>query len=828
MTLLDDALALHAAGLCVLPAAEDGSKRPAVDWKQYQHERPDEAQLRRWFGGTRAGLGIVCGKVSGGVELTEVEGAAVKAGALVDLAELVDQAGETELWRRVTVDGYAVMSPSGGLHLLYRLAGAEVPGNTKLAATAEHVTLAETRGEGGWVVTAPSAGTVHPTGRAWRVAAGTPAAIPTITADERARLHRLVRSLDQRPVPAPPAPASPFAPLSRAGAGDGISPGDDYNNRAEWSDVLDGWRLVFTRGPVGYWRRPGKSTGISATTGYGEGDWLYPFTSSTELEPERTYTKFGAYAALHHGGDHAAAAKALQAQNYGRRTERVNLDHLRPVPAPPASSAPASAAAAALAIGPAPITAASAGAQPIGGYTLTDTGNAQLLVAAYGHQLRYVPERGAWLRWAGHRWDVDEAGEHVELVKRAMHDAIDATTDDPARKHYNRSLSRRGIEAAVALARTDPAIVARQDHLDQHAHLLATPAGAVDLRTGELLAVDPAQLHTRSTLVAPDPELPTPHWHQFLADTFGGDVELTAYVQRLLGYSATGNVDAHVLPFAYGASGQNGKSVLMDVVQAILADYAGTAPGSFLTTGPAQHETEVARLAGLRFVIASEVDQQAKFAEAKVKLLTGGDRLTARFMRRDHFTWSPTHKLWLMGNHQPKVTAGGNSFWRRLRLLPFRFTVPAERRNLRLAAELIADEAPGILAWIIAGARAYYAGGLADPASVLAATREYAEQEDDLGRFVADRLVLVEGAAREHVVTDTRQVTAAYSRWCHDERVDELSAQQFGRELRGRWPITERRSNGRRFYVGVSVLADDDGPTYHQPAHPRLPFTPLS
>jgi replicative DNA helicase len=334
-SLLDDALALHAAGLCVLPAAEDGSKRPAVDWKQYQHERPDESQLRRWFGGTRAGLGIVCGKVSGGVELTEVEGAAVHAGALVDLAELVDESGETELWRRVTVDGYAVMSPSGGLHLLYRLADAEVPGNTKLAATAEHVTLAETRGEGGWVVTAPSAGTVHPTGRAWRVAAGSPATIPTITADERARLHRLVRSLDQRPVPAPPAPASPFAPLSRAGAGDGISPGDDYTARAEWRDVLAGWRLVFTRGAVGYWRRPGKSTGISATTGYGGSDLLYVFSSSTEFEPERSYDRFGAYAVLHHSGDFPAAAAALRAKGYGGQPAEQPVTAEQPAVASP-------------------------------------------------------------------------------------------------------------------------------------------------------------------------------------------------------------------------------------------------------------------------------------------------------------------------------------------------------------------------------------------------------------------------------------------------------------------------------------------------------------
>lgn len=331
--ILDAALALDAAGLCVLPAAGDGSKRPAVEWRRWQRERPDVDQLRAWFAdGRRTGLGIVCGAVSGGLEVTELEGRAVDAGALTTLAELAELAGEGELWRQLTLDGWLVRSPSGGVHLLYRLTDADVPGNTKLAATAEHVTLAETRGAGGWVITAPSHGTVHPSGGAWLTLAGSVDTLPTITADERSRLHTLVRQLDERPAPAP-AVASPFAALSRGS--DGVSPGDDYAERTSWDDLLTpaGWRRVFSRGAVDYWRRPGKAHGISATTGYGDGDWLYVFTSSTEFDPERTYTRFGAYAALHHGGDHKAAARALLDQGYGQRPVELHpVD--RPAPAP--------------------------------------------------------------------------------------------------------------------------------------------------------------------------------------------------------------------------------------------------------------------------------------------------------------------------------------------------------------------------------------------------------------------------------------------------------------------------------------------------------------
>ena len=817
-TLLDAALALHAAGLCVLPAAEDASKRPAVDWKTYQANRPDEAQLRSWFDdGRRTGLGVVCGAVSGGLELCELEGRAVQAGALTDLAELATNSGLGDLWAKVTAGGYVVRSPSGGVHLLYRLTGVAVPGNTKLAALHDHTTLAETRGEGGWVVTAPSHGRVHPTGGAWAVVLGSPATIPTLDADERHALHVLVAQLDQRPQPAP---ASVFTAHSSGRTDDGISPGDDYAARTTWAQVLEpaGWRHLFDRGPVGHWRRPGKNDGISATTGFGEGDWLYVFTSSTALEPQRTYTKFGAYAALQHDGDHQAAAKALQADGLGRAATRHNPTSTRHLSAVP--DTPRTDGANALAPDPAPVPA------PQGGYTLTDSGNAELLVATFGDRIRYVPERGMWLRWAGHRWAEDTVGEHMQHAKATLTAAIDGTpTDQKAvHKHLQASLSRRGLEAMVALARTDPAVVAPAATLDAHRHLLCTPGGTVDLHTGQLAPADPGQLHTRATAVTPDPTTPTPRWDAFLTDTFRGDTELVAYMQRLAGYAATGSVTAHVLPFLLGPGG-NGKGVLTEVLLTLLADYATTAPGTFLTAGRDQHETEIARLHGMRLVVASEVDQGARFAEAKVKLLTGGDILTARFMRRDHFTFVPSHKLWLMANHQPQVAAGGASFWRRLRLVPFRHQVPDERRVDGLADLLVTEEGPGILAWVMAGTRAFYAGGLADPPRVLADTATYAEEEDALGRFVAERLVVADSPAASVLELDSRVVRAEYARWCHDEGVDELDAAQFGRELRARFGIGQRRSNGRRFYLGVSLLADDDRPTWTQPAPAGL-FTP--
>jgi P4 family phage/plasmid primase-like protien len=803
--LLTAALALHEAGLCVLPAATDGSKRPAVDWKRWQHERPDVAQLTDWLtSGRYDGIGVVAGAVSGNVEMTELEGRAAQAGALARILDIATEAGDRELIDRLLA-GYVVISPSGGIHIVYRVGeGFTVPGNTKLAATAEHVTLAETRGEGGWYVTAPSFGRTHPTHRPWALA--TAGVIPTITADERDRFHALVRTLDERPVAAPSTP-NPFAPLSRAGSTDGISPGDDYNARTTWDEVLtaDGWTRAFTRGEVTMWRRPGKTHGISATTGH-MGDWLYPFTSSTVLEPERTYTRFGYLAAWTHGGDHAKAAQALQSLGYGRKATVVQLQVPAPALAPTADgiTVPAPEHEATVT----PLTAA---------FGLTDIGNARLFVAVHGHRLRYVPERSDWLVWTGARWEVDTLGEHVELAKDVLEDAARQADDKVAAQHFARSMTRRGLEAMIALARTDPNIRVTINLLDANPSALCTPGGVVDLRTGELHPAAPDELHTRSTPVAPA-AMATPRWDAFLADTYGGDAELIGYVQRLAGYSASGDVSAHILPFLYGPSGQNGKSVLMEVLVTLLGGYATTAPGSFLTQGPGQHEAEIARLHGARLVACSETEAGARFAEAKVKMLTGGDRITARFLYGSHFSYDPTAKLWLMANDRPAVSSGGTSFWRRLRLINHPHKVPDAKRIDGLAQILIREEGPGILAWIVAGAVAYYADGLHTPASVKAATAGYAHDEDDLGRFIEQRLIV--GPITE-VATPTNVITAAYHRWCADEGVEPVNAKRFGMDLRTRCGAQLHRTNGRRFYLGIAVAADE-----HESIFTPLPRNP--
>jgi putative DNA primase/helicase len=820
--ILKTALAWHDAGATVLPAAADGSKRPALEWKGYQTQQPTREQVEAWFDDNRhAGLGLLCGQASGNLEMLELEGRAVDTGAVDELAEVVRLADLGDLWELVTTGGYSEHTPSGGLHLLYRVADEQVPGNLKLARDPAGLVLAETRGEGGWVVIAPSAGTTHPTGEAWTVLFGGPDTVPTITAAQRHQLHQLVRALDRTPT-RDPMPAPPRLAIVRPEGG--VSPGDDFEARVDWTDPLllggAGWTPMWTRGGRTYWRRPGKDTpGISATTGgAADGrDRLYVFSSSTDFEQEVPYTKLGAYAVLHHAGNHTDAARTLKTQGFGKASplapdpaaaQREMLAELLPDSVGSKIGTGREAAnqriltavdgtSARVLAEPAPAPHA---------YGPTEDGMARALVAHHGHELRYCPQRGRWLQWDGARWQWDEAEHHRELI-RSLARALPDDGDREDRTFKKRALSAAGTAGIERLARSDAQVVVSLSQLDADPWILNTPSGIIDLRTGLLRPSDPAALCTRSTAVPINPAADPARWDQFLADTFD-DPGLTSYLQRLVGYSAVGMVGPHVLPFAFG-SGGNGKGVFLEALTGVLGDYATTAPVGFLMTqAHAGHETEIARLAGARMVVCSEVNEGDRFDEAKVKQLTGGDTITARFMRQDHFTFTPTHQLWLMGNTRPEVRTGGRSFWRRLRLLPFEHEVPADKVVDDLQGLLVREHGPALLAWIVAGAAAFAAGGLREPAKVKAATAEYESDQDTMARFV-DECCYIGGGS--HVTIRASKVREAYEQWCYATGEVPVSAKAFGMAMKSRFHVElVKGSKGVRQYQGIGLVTQDD------------------
>lgn len=835
MTLLEAALAWHESNITIVPASTNGTKAPAIPWKLYQATRPTTAQLEQWFAGdTYDGLGAITGAASGGLELFEFEGRATHL--VAEMAAAMADNGFQELWHRITAHGYVETTPSGGIHILYRVDGPPAH-NTKLARVPRDGggvdVLIETRGEGGFTITAPSAGRTHPTGKAWTTVAGTPATIPTISVDDRDALFAIAGLFDQMPVRDLP----PSTPNVASHAPDGsLRPGDDYNARTTWDEILTphGWTKTKRLGAGYGWTRPGKSAadGISATTGTAADgvDRLYVFSSSTEFDTEVPYSKFAAYALLEHAGDLSAAAKQLAKDGYGTPATRLSPDPLLEglptegnTPWPPTSAAPATPPSTANTDGPGapPSDASSASGatdKPPTNLAPRDAkpnedNTALLLIDQHHNEIRYCPGRGKWLTWNGHRWVNDDNGHVRELVRAIARRLPDGTGWDTYKK---RAQSNNGVTGILGLAATDARIVAPADQLDARPYELNTPAGVINLKTGTLTAPDPAALHTRSTAIHPDFEAAAPMWEKFLADTFAGDPSMTAYVQRLLGLSLVGCVLEQVFPFAFGL-GANGKTTLLSVALKLAgtgaSGYAMSAPATMLlATKNDAHPTELARLSGARLVVTSELEDNQRFAEAKIKLLTGKDTITGRFMRQDWFDFTPTHTLWLLANHQPEVRAGGEAFWRRVRMLPFMHTVPEDQRIADLEDRLIEDEGPAILAWMIRGAAEYFQHGLKQPLAVIVATQDYQRDQDSLARFIDD-MCEVGPINDPTMAVPSHELRTAYVRWCATEGEEALSQRAMVNALKNRFHVVPTRTMTLRQLSGIRLA-----PTTEKPA----------
>ncbi|WP_327724344.1 bifunctional DNA primase/polymerase [Streptomyces europaeiscabiei] len=334
---------LHDAGLCVLPIKADGSKKPVVSWLQYKVKQSTPEEHDSWFGADKPrGLAVVYGAVSGNVEMLEFEGRALEL--LEEVTEVMDASGLGDAWAAL-MNGWVTESPSGGLHCRVRIEDGDVPGSTKLASrlAEEHEytdeerqrlrekpnsriirVLIETRGEGGYGLVEPSGGVVHASGRPYLRKAGGPDTIPTLPADIVDAIRTVCRMFDTLPVPeAPKTAPKPQAPLPDGG----VRPGEDFEGRADWADILRGvLRPLTSRGHTTYWGWADGVGGVKATTGRDpEKDRLWVFATGSEFQADTPYSKFGAYTLLEHGGNFKAAAGALRSQGYGTEPPRRRL-----------------------------------------------------------------------------------------------------------------------------------------------------------------------------------------------------------------------------------------------------------------------------------------------------------------------------------------------------------------------------------------------------------------------------------------------------------------------------------------------------------------------
>lgn len=363
--------------------------------------------------------------------------------------------------------------------------------------------------------------------------------------------------------------------------------------------------------------------------------------------------------------------------------------------------------------------------------------------------------------WNGKVWEKDKTQMVPNLVREICREAAIEAQNIGSHGVAKNLCSARTVSAIERLAQSERALALKADVWDADPLRLNTPDGILDLKTGKLLKHDSAELCTKITAVSPNGDCPL--WLEFLDKVFAGDRERISYVQRVLGYCLTGATNEHALFFLYG-TGTNGKSVLSNTFNGILKDYAVTAStGAFAVKSNEQHSTELAMLQGARIALVQETEAGQKWAEARIKDVTGGTAITARFMRQDFFTFQPQFKLVIAGNYKPSLSNVDEAMKRRLHLIPFAITIPENERDLELEEKLKA-EWPGILKWAVEGCMAWQnLKSLKPPASVRNATNDYLEEEDLTLKFLEEKY-----NKKDEGFVEQATLFAEWRKWCEE------------------------------------------------------------
>ena len=390
-------------------------------------------------------------------------------------------------------------------------------------------------------------------------------------------------------------------------------------------------------------------------------------------------------------------------------------------------------------------------------------------------RLRHVAAWGRWLRYDGRCWRRDDVLGTFSAARRLCRQAARTCNKAGAARAL---ASAKTVAAVERLARADRRLAATVAQWDGEPWALNTPAGMLNMRNGGMHPHRPEDYATQMTAVAPDGDCPL--WRGFLHRITDGDAELTAYLQRVAGYLLTGSIREHALFFCWGG-GANGKSTFMGALAGILGDYARAGPLELLTVAQGErHPTELAMLRGARLVTMQETDAGARWAEAKLRALTGGDRISARFMRQDFFDFDPTFKLVIASNHKPGLRSVDEAIRRRLHLIPFGVVIPPAERDRDLPDKLKV-EWPAILAWAVDGCQAWQRFGLMPPARVLDATAEYLTAEDAIGLWLAECCTI----GPQHAAT-TAGLFASWRAWAEAAGEYVGSQRRLTGELAGR------------------------------------------
>jgi P4 family phage/plasmid primase-like protien len=466
-------------------------------------------------------------------------------------------------------------------------------------------------------------------------------------------------------------------------------------------------------------------------------------------------------------------------------------------------------------VGPAPIIHVNT--TPVGRpFEFNDVGNSERLAYRYAAKFRYCPQRD-WHKWTGTRWKEDALNDIVNAAidtlrnipaielaayKLGMDDEHEAEAASNLDKWAQRSLSKKSIDSMVGLAKSAPGFATHIKSFDRDLWLFNAANGTIDLKTGAFKLHDPADLITKISPVAYDPTARCPQWLSFLNDIMMGDQGMVDFLQRAAGYSMTGSTSEEVLFLLYG-TGQNGKTKLIETLRYVMGDYQCQAQMDMFLE---KHfgdgiPNDIARLEKVRLVTASESNADKVLAEAKIKMLTGGDTVSARFLRQEFFDFTPTHKIWLATNHQPTIRGTDKGIWRRLCTIPFDWECPEPKKD-PLLLEKLKTEASGILNWMLAGLKEWRRVGLKPPQRVQEASDQYREDQDWMGKFFND---CVEFVPPSGVDVQSSILYGQYQLWARRNGFKQpATATKFGLLMKGRGYKSVKKRDGQ-FYENMKL-----------------------
>lgn len=433
----------------------------------------------------------------------------------------------------------------------------------------------------------------------------------------------------------------------------------------------------------------------------------------------------------------------------------------------------------------------------------SDAGNARRFVIDHAQDVKYVAAWRRWFIWDGFRYREDATNEILLRATRTMQSIIDevkgmadADSQKKRLKHSIASQNAPRIHAMLDLAAAQPEIAARAEDFDADPDLLGVRNGVLNLRTGQLLADGERRLITKQVAAAYSEEATCPLFTRFLRTITADDADMLRFLRRAIGYSLTGRTSEQVLFMAIG-TGANGKTTLIELLLDLLADYSARTPAEMMLLSNlqgAQIPNDIARLAGRRLVVATEIEQGRRLNESKVKEITGGDTLTARYMRGEWFDFRPLFKVMMAGNHLPRIHGADHGIWRRIRVINFGVTIPEAEQDRGLP-EKLRDELPGILTWAVDGAQQWYSDGLQTPAAIVQAGEHYRSSEDIFGQFIAERCTVA-----AHSKEPLKDLTHAFNTWADANSERTTSSRNLGAWLEERG-YAKRRGAGNAVEV---------------------------